>query len=273
MGDSGLSCFFLVARDPQMVGHSFYSSLHPTMWGSSFPASAAKHYSNGFIAPYPPAPPAPPSSQPGVKEIKSEQQLQQEHQSDIDYCQQQVATTPSDANLSPSSNSSSTAPSPPAASGATSNGYITKRPPEGSGTYDTEAASAEPLLAVASTATTSASSSSSSVSSSSTAYPYFTTPSCQPHPDLSSPLYGSYSTTGVFGSSSSGSGGIGSKLVHNGAKQKAKSKSNAGKSKIVTPTTLHTFFCFLFSFFIHSENGPLTRSYMSYGSLFVPSSL
>ena len=59
----------------------------------------------------------------------------------------------------------------------------------------------------------------------STAYPYFASPSS----DLSSPLYGSYSTTGVFSS----------KAFSNQSKPRNKSsRANAGKLKRPTPTGL-----------------------------------
>ena len=79
---------------------------------------------------------------------------------------------------------------------------------------------------------------------SSTAYPYFVpaTSSSSSNHDLSSPLYGSYSTTGVFSAKSFSSSSPSSSSNPAGNKQRAKSsRANAGKAVQSGISLTHTF--------------------------------
>lgn len=188
-------CFaFYTGRDSsQMMSPSFYHpSLHPSMWGFN-----NKDYSNGFYQQQQQQ--QPPSASPIAKElIKGELSDSSENYPTQHHHQPETASSPVNVSPPPSSTTSE------GNNESSSSQYIAtghlgqmfpKRPNEGS------------LTDIPTT------------SSSSTIYPYF--PSSG---DLSSPLYGSYSTTGSNFGKTNGS------ISNSVSKAKSKAKANSGKS-------------------------------------------
>ena len=180
-----------------MMGHGFYSSFHPSMWG--FGNTAVSHanpksYTNGFSGYHP--------SSVSPKDLK--QELRQNDSFNNNNEQDQN----SQGNASPvSSSAPESTPSPTV--NHFNSGHILSKPRPTEGAFENSSPAA---------ATSPSSPGSVTSSTASTAYPYFT-PVPANSGDLASPLYGSYSTTGVF---------AGQKQSSN--KPKSKSKANTGKN-------------------------------------------